>query len=246
MTSARLDDNSRFGQFDTYRVTAAYLAPRTLAGASVKLRASYGTGAKSPGLYQLFDPTYGNANLTTAESKGVDAGIDFAWDRAHLQITAFQNKVENEIGFGLGGGPLGLFGYLNLGETETKGVELGADYRVADWFTLAQSFTVLDAQNALTNTWLGRPRYAGVTTATLTPSDRWSFTARIRYRSKNNSSYGGTTDSYATGDLLASYRLNDHIELYGRVVNVTDEFYEMSYGINTAGRSGYVGVRARF
>ncbi len=244
--AARLDDNNRFGQFDTYRVTAAYVPSGTLAGAAVKFRASFGTGAKSPGLYQLFDPNYGNANLTTAESKGVDAGIDLAWDRAHLQITAFQTKVENEIGFGLGGGPLGLFGYLNLGETETKGVEFGADYRVADWLTLAQSFTVLDAQDALAHTWLGKPRYSGVTTATLAPTDKWSFTARVRYRSKNNSSFGGTTDSYATGDLLASYRLNDHIELYGRVVNVTDEFYEMSYGINTAGRSGYVGVRARY
>ena len=102
---------SRFGQFDTYRLTAAYTLPARFAGAAVKARASFGTGAKSPGLYQLFDPVYGNAALTTAESKGYDAGLDFVWDRGGLQITAFQNKVENEIGFGLGGGPLGLFGY---------------------------------------------------------------------------------------------------------------------------------------
>ena len=72
------------------------------------------------------------------------------------------------------------------------------------------------------------------------------LTARVRYRSKNDSSYGGSTDAFVTGDLLASYQLNDQIDLYGRVVNVTDEFYERAYGINTAGRSGYLGVRARF
>ena len=44
--AARIDDNSRFGSFDTYRVTGAYLVEDAIGGGNdVKLRASYGSGA---------------------------------------------------------------------------------------------------------------------------------------------------------------------------------------------------------
>ncbi|MET0366250.1 MAG: TonB-dependent receptor, partial [Sphingobium sp.] len=52
--AARIDDNSRFGSFDTYRGTVAYVIPGLAGTENIKLRASYGSGAKAPGLYQLF------------------------------------------------------------------------------------------------------------------------------------------------------------------------------------------------
>jgi len=58
--AARLDDNSRFGSFDTYRGTIAY------AFGPAKLPASYGTGAKAPGLYQCLDPPFGKPNPLAA------------------------------------------------------------------------------------------------------------------------------------------------------------------------------------
>lgn len=239
--AARVDDNSRFGTFDTYRVTGAWILPVDVAGGQMKLRASWGTGAKAPGLYQLFDPTYGNPNLEVAESQGYDGGVDFSWPRASVEATLFHNKVKNEIGFDFFAG-----GYIQFGETESNGLELGATAQLTDWLRLEQSYTYLDAQDAETDTWLGRPRHSGSTSLTVAPGEGWQVTARARYRSKNAASYGGTTGDFAVVDLLGAYRLNPTFELFGRVENLFDTDYAVVFGERTLGRSAYAGVRAAF
>ena len=50
-------------------------------------------------------------------------------------------------------------------------------------------------------------------------------------------------DPYTLVRLGASYQLNDEIELYGRIENVTDENYEEVIGFLGAPRAVYVGVR---
>lgn len=243
--AGRLDDNERFGQFDTYRVTGAYFLPATFAGGDVKLRASFGTGAKAPGLYQLFDPTYGNADLKVETSQGLDAGVDITWASASFEASVFSNEVEDEIAFGYPvGKPSG--GYIQFGHTKTQGIEMGGRFSPASWLSLSQSFMVLDAQNEETGLWLGRPRYSGSTSATAQVTDRLDITTRLRYRSDNASSFGGRTAGFVTVDLLGNYDLNDRIELYGRLVNGLDHQYQLSYGRNELNRSLYLGLRARF
>lgn len=236
--AARLDDNSRFGQFDTYRLTGAYLFADALLGGDIKLRASWGTGAKAPGLYQLFDPSSGNPDLLPEESQGADIGVDLFWDRVSVEATLFQNHVEDEIAW--------AGTYVQIGETKSAGLELGLTAQVNAWLSLTQSYTYLDAQSEVTGLWLGRPRHAAFTSATVSPGERWSATLRARYRSDNESSYGGATDAYVIFDLLGSYRINETFEVYGRVVNLLDEDYQVSWGSQTQDRSAFVGVRASF
>src|SRR5690606_21626338 len=73
----RIDDHSAFGQFATYRLTAAYLVP----GTETKLHASRGTGFRAPSLDELygeysFVANYGNPNLQPEESESWDAGVE--------------------------------------------------------------------------------------------------------------------------------------------------------------------------
>ncbi|MGD8341772.1 MAG: TonB-dependent receptor, partial [Gammaproteobacteria bacterium] len=111
--AARSDDNERFGRFRTQRITAAYLVGGT--GAESKVRASWGTGAKAPGLFQLFDPSFGNGELQVEESQGYDIGFDRLWpDGATLQLSYFDLDIENEIDF------LWPSGFLNRGETRAR------------------------------------------------------------------------------------------------------------------------------
>lgn len=240
--AARIDDNSMFGGFDTYRGTIAYVVPGALGADSVKFRASYGTGAKAPGLYQLFDPTYGNADLKAETSRGGDIGMDMNFDRFAAQISWFFNKTKNEIGWD--------DIYRQYGRTRKSGVEVALVLTPADWINIRQSFTYLDAKSDADNDGryldMGRPRHSGSTSVTLTPAERLTLTARARYRDRNDSSYGGSTPSYAVVDLLGSYGITDRVEVYGRVVNLFDKWYQMSYGTNTLGLSAYGGVRVSF
>lgn len=248
--AARIDDNSRFGSFDTYRVTGAYVIEDAVAGGDVKLRASYGSGAKAPGLYQLFDPSYGNAGLKVETSEGGDVGIDFNFgSKFSAQFSYFFAKTRNEIVFDGARPPFG--GYAQFGKTRKSGIEIAVDVRPAEWLTIRQSYTYLEAEldAAENGVWsdLKRPKHGGSTSITLTPVERLSISARARYRDRNaSSSFSPATRGYEVVDLLASYGITDNVEVYGRVVNLFDKQYQMSYGKNALGQSAYGGVRLKF
>ncbi|MCE7797632.1 TonB-dependent receptor [Sphingobium sufflavum] len=245
--AARVDDNSRFGTFDTYRGTIAYVVPGIGGADSVKFRASYGSGAKAPGLYQLFDPSFGNPNLKAQTSEGGDAGVDILFDRFTAQISYFFNRTKNKIGFeDLGGFN---FKYAQFDRAREQGVEVAFTLKPVDGVEVNQSFTYLDAKksdNGGLFVDIGRPRHSGSTAVTWTPVEPLTLTARARYRSRNANSFGGVTAPYAVVDLLAAYRVNDRIELYGRIVNLLDKPYQMTFGTNALDRAAYGGVRVRY
>lgn len=244
--AARVDDNSRFGSFDTYRGTFAY----ALGG--LKLRASYGTGAKAPGLYQLFDPTYGNPTLSAQTSKGGDVGFDLnIAEGLAVQASYFFGKKKNEIGFGDYSDDYPWGHYFNYGRTRAVGIEIGVTARPLPWLDLNQTYTYTDHEvyddgvGAYVNS--GRPKYMATTTVSVTPIERASFTVRARYRDGDSSSqYSPATKPYTTVDLLGSYGITDKIEIYGRVVNLFDKWYQVSYGTQTLGLSAFGGVRVSF
>ncbi len=240
--AARLDDNSRFGTFDTYRATAAWMFSGVLGG-DLKLRGSYGTGAKAPGLYQLFDPTYGNPGLKVETSEGFDAGVDLYWNKAQVELTVFDTQISDEIGFDTARPPFG--GYAQFAETSSKGAEFGARFELASWASVQQTLTVVDVQDGVSGKWRGRPRYAGATSLTVRPLDKLALTARARYRSDNASRAGRTVDGFVTVDLLASYEVTEQVEVYGRIVNAADEDHQMSYGANAPDQGVFAGLRFR-
>ncbi|MDB5725951.1 MAG: hypothetical protein JWQ16_2705 [Novosphingobium sp.] len=247
--AARIDDNSRFGTFDTYRVTGAYVIDDAIAGGVIKLRASFGSGAKAPGLYQLFDPTYGNPNLKVETSKGGDFGVDLTFGETFsAQLSYFYARTRNEIVFDGSIPPFG--GYAQFGKTRKSGVELAFQLKPTAWLSFSQSYTYLNAeQDKLENgNWsdMGRPKHSGSTSVTVNPLEHLSVTARARYRGRNASSFGGITAGYATADLLGSYQLTDNVELYARIVNLFDKQYQMSFGKNALDRSAYGGIRVNF
>ena len=241
--AARIDDNSRFGTFDTYRGTIAY------ATGPFKFRASYGTGAKSPGLYQLFDPTYGNPDLKAETSRGGDIGVDVALaDTLSFQASYFFLRKKNEIVFDGSRPPYG--GYDQWGRTRASGVELGLMAQPLPWLKLNQSFTYTDHEtdNDLDGTYVdsGRPKYTASSAVTVLPVEQAELTLRARFRDEDLSGYGGATSAYAVVDLLGSYRISENVEIFGRVLNLFDKWYQVSYGTAALGRSAYGGVRVSF
>lgn len=247
--AARIDDNSRFGSFDTYRVTGAYVIDDAVAGSQIKLRASYGTGAKAPGLYQLFDPTYGNPNLKVETSKGGDVGIDWSFgSTVAAQVGYFFGRTRDEIVWDAGIGQWG--GYTQYGRTRKSGVELALQLRPTEWLSVQQTYTYLVAEQDGDEDGvyldMGRPKNSGSTMVTLTPLEDVSVSVRARYRSRSASSSGRPVDGYTVFDLMSSWQLNERLEVYGRVVNVFDKHYQVSWGKNSLGASAYGGLRVNF
>ena len=53
-------------------------------------------------------------------------------------------------------------------------------------------------------------------------------------------------DDYALVDLRASFKASERFEIYARVENLFDRYYETARNYNTLGRSIYAGIRGRF
>lgn len=247
----RVDAIEEGQTFETWRATAAYRIDET----GTKLRASAGTGDKAATLYQRFS-LYGDPDLAPEQSFGFDAGVDQKLFNGRLTASAtyFDTRYRNLIDFAdvasctaaqinAGGGC-----YYNVGNAETKGVELSADATlVPDVWRARASYTYLDARDLDTDTQLlRRPRNKGSLSLVYDGIAKLELESRLTLVG-SELDYSPTLSTvtlapYAKLDLLANYKFNDNFTMFGRIENVTDARYEEVYDYGTAGRSYYAGI----
>lgn len=255
---ARIDDHSRFGTAWTFGANGVFDV-----GHGWRLRASYGEGFKAPTLYQLFSD-FGNATLRPERSSSYDIGIERGDRNAplHLAVTAFRRDTRGLIDFVSCfsvSDPLcddGRFGfYANVGKARAQGFELELGARVSDRLRAQAAYTWLEASDRTPggfnrgNDLARRPRHAVTVSADWTsPLAGLALGADIRMVSDSYDDAGNfrRIDGHALATLRASLPVNDRIELYGRIENLTDAQYETAAGYGTAGRSAFIGARARF
>ncbi len=266
--AVRYDDNDAFQNATTYRFQGFYKLSD-----QVRLRAAGGTGIKNPSQTELFGynasafPFVGNPNLKPERSKGWEAGVDLTLGegRTHLGATYFDSALHDEI-FSIFGAPVALCTRPgqpaptscsttgNQPTTSTqKGVELFADAKLSENVSLDAAYTWLDAKQNGVKEIRRPPTIASVNLTWRAPRDRGSATLTMRYN-------GDVTDTdfsvfpartvtlgaYTLVNLAGAWKLNDAVELFGRVENLADQHYWEVYGFNTPGRAAYAGVRARF
>lgn len=236
---ARIDDHDRFGSHGTFGANASYNL-----GQNWRLRASWGQGFKAPTLSQLYG-FGGNALLKPETSEAYDAGIELG-DRngdRHFALTLFRRDSSNLIDY------VSPTGYFNVSRTRAQGVELEAGARFQN-LTLSGAYTYLEATDRTSGRDLARrPRHLATLTADWeTPLKRLKLGADLRLVGDSFDDRGNftTLDGYGLLTLRASVPLGEHLELYGRVENVTDKVYQTVAGYGTYGRSAYGGVRVKW
>lgn len=242
----RVDNVEGIDNFWTWRGIGAYDLTAT-----TKLRASVGTGAKAPSLYQMYSAYGPIANnlpaLQPEHNIGVDAGIDqsFLDGRVVLSGTAFWSRYRNLIDFTCAGFSCV---YYNVGRAEISGVEASAKYNLlpGQWLVKG-SYTYLYGENLDTNSeLLRRPRNRGSLSAVYTGIPNTEIEAQL-YLVGSQLDFGDIKLApYARLDMWARYRVNDNFSLYLRGENLTNAQYQEVYGYGTAGRSVYAGVKASF
>lgn len=241
----RVDDVVNVARFETWRATAAYNISET----GTKLRASAGTGAKAPTLFQLYDSTYGSLNLTPETSFGYDAGIDQSLfnGRVVLSVTGFANDFKNLINFVSDASrPLGY--YTNVARAETSGLEVGATVDVLPGLVkFNAAYTYLHAVDLTTGLILARrPQNLARFAVTITPNDRWLIEPRITTVSKRYSSANevGAVDAYTRVDLYSEYKLDANWKVFARGENILNERYQEVLNFGTTGPALYAGFNA--
>ena len=248
--SVRYDENDLFRNATTWRVTASYALD-----SGTRLHAAGGSGIKAPGGFELwgFFPDFftGNPNLKAERSVGWEFGAEqsFLGDRAKIDVTYFDNTLEDEIAtVGFPSTPINL-----ATDSRQKGVEVSAQALIDDNWRVFVAYTWLDAkQNGLEE--VRRPEHSGsVNLSYLADDDLWSATLTVRYNGEmtdnnftNAGPYPAELDSFTLVNLGGDVRLTDTVRLYARVENLTDERYEEVYTYVAPGRAFYAGLKAGF
>jgi vitamin B12 transporter len=243
----RLDKHSQFGTSTTFRLAPAYLIKRI----QTKLKATLGTAFKSPSLYQLHAPAtftgpIGNESLNPEKSTGWDIGVEqyFLEGQILLSATYFKNDYTNLIQFD------SLQGYTNVGNAESKGIELSLQAHSRSGLILNVSYTRIEARDLDADSALLRR-----------PKDKFSASFLYPFLRKGNirlslihigeredldfsiwPAIRVTLPDYTLLNSVISYDLTQEIQLFLRMDNLLNEKYEMIKGYGTPGRSAYLGL----
>ncbi|QLH73734.1 TonB-dependent receptor [Rhodopseudomonas palustris] len=252
VSNVRYDDNDSFGGHSTWRVAPVFIVP-TL---ETRLKATYGTGFKAPTLTQLYvnNPAYatiGNPALKPETSKGYDVGFEqplFA-NRVIFGSTYFNNEINdliNSTGYDV---TIGGYSYKNIGMARTSGVESFVSWQATETLRFRVDHTYTHAIDQTTDQKLRRRPDNKVTMAAIwNPVERATVSATVLYTSSwvDYDRFGTTlldAPSFTTVNLAASYEVDPHVTVFGRIDNLFDKKYEVPVGFLQPGFGAFAGVR---
>ncbi len=273
--SARIDDNSQFKDDATYRVTGSYLFPtgtriHAAYGTGVKDPSATDLYAYSTGQF-IGNPNL-KPERSKGWEAGIEQNL--VGTSVKIGATYFDNRFSDEIDstYVLIDGDYVQTPFNNTGVFKQRGVETYASARLDD-FRIDLSYTYLHSPQTIdaladpapadgsfqfpvpiTIQAVRRPKNIASANVTWAPH-QWPFTvtATVRYNGKQND-YAFNSDfsrlivslkSYTLVNLNATYDINPHIQIFGRVENLLDKNYQEVFTFETAGRAAYGGVRLK-
>lgn len=262
----RHDDNNRFDNATTHRLHGFYNVSPIL-----RLRAAAGSGIKNPGQTEMFGynasayPFVGNPDLRPERSEGWEVGADIQAGRTEWAVTYFNAELKDEI-YGVYDAPPSACATpvdptptscSTTGNRDTashqQGVEVSFAAQLAEWARLNASYTYLDAVEngvqeirrpphiASANLTFHSPSRRGQVTATLRYNGRSSDTDFVAYPARNVS-----LSSFVLFNLAGSWKVNERVEVFGRVENLFGEQYQEVLNYRGAPRAAYAGFRVRY
>lgn len=256
----RQDWNDAFDDAVTWTASAAWQIPET----GTRLHASIGTAVTNPTFYEqfgYFPSTFiGNPNLKPEESLGWDIGVEKSLFDGGLvvDVTYFNQNLKNEIATVYDSNFMAT--PVNRGgESRRNGVEVSATVDFFNGLTTTASYTYTHATEQAAaggaRQWeVRRPRHTGsLSAAYVFHDDRARVFAEAVFNGKMVDSVFASTlpprvtlDSYTVVNVGGSFKVNDTVEVFGRIDNLFDHDYQEVYGFNTPGLTAFAGLKATF
>ncbi len=263
---ARLDDNSAFGQFGTWRAAASAQLTR-----GTRLWGAIGTAFKAPTFSELYaaDPVeVGNASLRPERTRNVELAIAQRITTATtFEATAFAQRFQDLIQYV--GAAAGEPTYVNLGAASSRGLETSLTAHPAERATVRARWTwlateVRDSGSASSLTFrqgsplLRRPASSGGVTASIRNAGATLAASLTHVGEREDVDY---RDFPATRTALPSYTTVDlslelpvrrggagmpSLDLTLRGENLFDATFDQVVGFPGRGRTLCVGGELRY
>jgi vitamin B12 transporter len=203
----------------------------------LKLLTSYSKAFISPGLYQLFDPVYGNPDLKPEENKSFEFGFEIHSEKNGLSLLYF-NRSEN---------PTLIFDNANskYGNSSKKivyeGLEMGYEVNVRETMDIRLNYLYTDSTTGDLRM-ISKHSFNGVMDFTL--SQKTNLNIIGQYYGKRIADDKVTDlDAYGLVTLQLNHRLgNQNANLFFSVVNLFDAEYVIIPEYTTRGRNVLAGI----
>ena len=254
--SVRADDNQRFDNATTSRVTLSQNLPQNL-----RLHSSWGQGIVNPTFFELFGFTpnsfTGNPNLQPEESTSWDFGLSGSLlsDRVGFDITYFSADLTNEIETVFDMTSFTSSPVNQTGNSQRHGWEMSMDAGINEQLSLAAHWNFLHSRDPDAREEVRRPEQSGsVSLHYVTTNDQGRLSLQVLHNGKAQDSefiYSTTQDrvtlaGYTLVNLTASYDLKPNVTIYLRGENLLDDDYQEVFGYQAPGIGVYAGLKARF
>ncbi len=208
---------------------------------------NYGTAYNVPTLYQLYSP-YGNTGLNPEETKSFDVTVEYQ----DFKVTYFDTKIDDMIDF-----DMSTYTYGNIaGTSKINGLEASYKRSLFEDFLLSVNYTHLfNAEDKDGEDLKRRPKdnfkiavdYYGIEDLHLGIDAQY-----VGSRTDTGNSVWPApapdveTGKYTVVNLTANYDITKEIQVYGKIENLTDEYYQTIYNYSTSPRAFYLGLKASF
>jgi vitamin B12 transporter len=263
--SGRVDDNSDYRRYSTYRLGAnAALIP------GLRIRASLSTAFNAPAFNELRPTlfTVGSPGLRPERSRAAEIGLatTFAPDVVQLSAAYFTQRFSDLIQFVNGAPPTFKGSFANLTAATSDGAEVELKLLPAMLWHATASYTIVKPRVAsvdaayqgsdrVGDALIRRPTHSGSVAVEFTPKPGAIFGVAANYVGKRPDldfaqfpSPRVTLPAYTKVDLSAEYPLpafpRGGLSLNARVDNIFDRKYEEVLNFATPRRTLFVGARA--
>lgn len=236
----RHDDNSQYGNKNTYNLGAAYHIT-----SAIRVGASYATGFHAPTLNDLYAKSAyfnGNPELNPETSKNTELFIEHMTDNSHTRLTGYHSTIKDGINYNDNYDSM-----INVDKSRIKGLTLTSDWQQAHTL-FGVNYDYQDTEDKRLNKEL-----------TYHPNDKglvyigyrlpaFDIRAEAQYvgRRYTNADNTRSLPSYTLINLSGNYYINPNLTVNARLNNLTDKDYETISPYNNKGINSFVSLTYRW
>ncbi len=139
---------------------------------------------------------------------------------------------------------------MNVGQATTHGTESFASVAVTDQLKLRADYTTIVTRDETTDLGLrNRPGNKESLTAIWSPTEQFNLSTTVLHVgsavefNRDGSVPREDSSAYTLVNLAANYRIDKHVEIFGRIDNLFNRHYEEPIGFDQTGFGAFGGVR---
>ena len=249
--SMRHDKYNKFDNKTTGKLGLLYTSDFGLT-----LGGNYGTAYNTPNIIQILNP-WGdsNAGLQPEEIKSYDLSIGYK----DFKLTYFNQKIDNMISWYDPGTPFNFGDDYNInlpGTSKINGIEVAYNYTFFNTIALSMNYTRLIRAEDKDKSKLKRRAeenfkialdYYGVKNLHLgVDAEYVGSRTDTGFDPITFKSFDVETGKYTVVNLTTNYDISPQFQVYAKIENVTDKYYQTVYGYATSPRAFSLGLKANF